>query len=112
MEREGRSWLVGSSRNDCDSQHGCERVDDRQIELCKRWFSQAEATEAPCLNSFWLKHVVENWAGEEISNGAVIIAAYQSGFPIGHDTDRETANVNIGVSTACVDEFDCGCGHP
>ena len=99
----------GVVRSDRDSHR---EVDPAQVSACVRWFERAEATGEPTVSSFWLKHVVEHWAGTFISNGAVILAAYQLGFPIGRDSAEVTANVSIGVATHCIDEFDCGCGHP
>jgi hypothetical protein len=88
------------------------QVDPAQVDACVRWFERAESTQEPTVSSFWLKHVVEHWAGTFISNGAVIIAAYKMGFPIGREPAESSANVTIGVATHCIDEFDCGCGHP
>ena len=87
-------------------------VDPAQVKACIRWFERAESTLEPTVSSFWLKHVVEHWAGTFISNGAVIVAAYKMGFPIGREPAESSANVTIGVATHCIDEFDCGCGHP
>jgi len=109
---EGLRLTVGQSGVVRDVSDAVDPIDDKQVKLCTDWFAQAKVTPTPSLNSFWLKHVVENWAGTFISNGAVIIAAYRAGFPIGRDSDNQTVNVTIGVSTESVDEFDCGCGHP
>lgn len=109
---EGLRLTVGQKGIVGDVDDVFDPVDDKQVELCTRWLSQAKATPTPTLNSFWLKHVVENWAGTFISNGAVIVAAHRAGLPIGRESDSRTANVTIGVSTDSVNEFDCGCGHP
>lgn len=89
-----------------------EPIDPQQLKLCQQWLSRAEPTPTPTLSSFWLKHVVENWAGAPISNGAIIVAAYQAGFPIAREANAKTGNVNIGLTSSDVEEFDCGCGHP
>ena len=102
----GQKGVVDSEATTLDA------IDEDQIKLCVRWLTQAEATSIPTLNSFWLKHVIENWAGTSISNGAVILAAYRMGIPIGRDADCLTANVTVAVAPQSVDEFDCGCGHP
>ena len=85
---------------------------ESQTELCRQWLSRAKPTTASKLSSFWVKHVVENWAGTPISNGALIVAAHAAGFPLSRDPDATHANVNIGLSSNDVEEFDCGCGHP
>ena len=61
---------------------------------------------------FGVKHVVENWAGQKISNGALIVAAYQAGFEIEKPADEAGANVTLGLDATDLREFDCGCGHP
>lgn len=83
-----------------------------EIEVCRKWLSRATVSNPPRLNSFWVKHVIEHWAGRTISNGALIVAAYEAGFQIGKEvTDRGT-NVTLGLHGTDIQEFDCGCGHP
>jgi len=83
-----------------------------EIEQCSRWFALAKSTRKPTVNSFWLHQFVQNWVGEPVSHGAVILAAHQSGVVIGRDPGQVAAHVSIGISTECIDEFDCGCAHP
>ena len=87
-------------------------LEPKQIELCKQWLSRATKSETPSISSFWVKHVVESWAGTSISNGALIVAAYEAGFPIARERNATDANVTIGLHSTDVEEFDCGCGHP
>ena len=89
-----------------------QEVDLAEVKLCLLWFDRARATEQPTVNSFWLGHVIQQWAGTSISHGAVIVAAHRMGFSIGREPGEVSANVTIGVATDCIDEFDCGCGHP
>ena len=89
-----------------------EPVDLNQVQECVRWFERAEATGEPAVSSFWLKHVVQHSVGSFVSNGAVIVAAHRRGFPIDREPADVSANVKIGVATHCIDEYDCGCGHP
>lgn len=49
--------------------------DERQVEVCRRFLSRCERTKHPHLHSYGLKHVVEGWADEYVSNGALIEAA-------------------------------------
>jgi hypothetical protein len=106
---DGQQLLI-SSQGVCFGEVTSDPVDPKQVEACLRWFKQASPTDTPNINSFWLKHVVENWAGMPISNGALIVAASQAGFVIGRESDSENANVEIGVAVNCINEFDCGCG--
>jgi hypothetical protein len=89
-----------------------EEVDIAHVKECIRWFDRAESTEEPTVSSFWLAHVVQASAGRSISNGAVIVAAHRMGFPIERGEGETSANVLIGVARHCIDEYDCGCGHP
>lgn len=89
-----------------------QEVDLKQVKQCLLWLDRAQATGEPTVSSFWLQHVVQQWAGMSISNGAVIVAAHRLGFAIGREPGDVSANVSIGVATHCIDEFDCGCGHP
>jgi hypothetical protein len=87
-------------------------VDVAQVKECVQWLGRAESTTEATVSSFWLKHIVQQSAGTFVSNGALIVAAHRMGFPIDRDLDEESANVKIGVAKHCVDEFECGCGHP
>lgn len=86
--------------------------DESQTKLCRQWLARATPTHDSSLSSFWVKHVIENWAGTPISNGALIVAAHETGFPISRESDATHPNVNIGLTSSDVEEFDCGCGHP
>lgn len=85
-------------------------IDPAQVRECLRWLDRAESSDQPTVSSFWLMHVVQHWAGSEISNGAMIVAAHRRGFPIARDPGETSANVLIGIARHCIDEFDCGCG--
>lgn len=87
-------------------------VCQNEIDLCRKWLSRATASSPPKFSSFWVKHVVENWAGEKISNGALIVAAFEAGFDIAKPYGEAGANVNLGLDATDIREFDCGCGHP
>ncbi|MAI73201.1 MAG: hypothetical protein CMM01_20160 [Rhodopirellula sp.] len=84
----------------------------KQIDLCLQWLSRATVASPPQFSSFWVKHVIENWAGQEISNGALIVAAFEAGFELSKPKDEEGSNVSIGLESTDLREFDCGCGHP
>ena len=85
-------------------------VDAEQIKWCVRWFAQFEPVESPTINCSWIAAVISRWAGMTIEEGAVILAASRSGFPIGSETKRRPSTINIGVDKQAVNEFDCGCG--
>lgn len=91
------------------------RFDDAfqaEVSRCRLWFAQARQSDPPKVNSFWLQQFLNHWAGERLSQGAVIVAAFQSGFSIGYETVGRTASVTIGISNDSINQFDCGCGHP
>jgi len=88
------------------------QIDQKEIDLCHQWLSRATIANPPQLSSFWIKHVVENWAGQNVSNGALIVAAFEAGFEIAKPKDEAGPNVAIGLDSTDIREFDCGCGHP
>ena len=49
--------------------------------------------------SYGLKHKAEEWAGEYISNGALIAAAIHLG--IRYERDKDSPNVVLAVSSKC-----------
>lgn len=87
-------------------------IPQKEIDLCRQWLSRASVAHPPQFSSFWVKHVVENWAGQNISNGALIVAAHQAGFEIAKPADEPGVNVTLGLDATDLREFDCGCGHP
>lgn len=109
---DGERLQIGAKGVVDQTDRSADPVDAEQIELCIRWFAGAKPTPEPTVSSFWLKHVVEHWAGTAISNGAVILAAQRVGLPIARDAGSRTASATIGVSADSINEFDCGCGHP
>lgn len=106
---DGQSLLIGSS-GVCQDEQDSQSVDPQQVLFCHRWFGQAIAADKPEVNSYWLRHYVSQWIGEEVSSGALILAAHEAGFPIGYDPATDNRNVTIGVSVQCMNEYDCGCG--
>ncbi|HBV64098.1 MAG TPA: hypothetical protein DEF45_13875 [Rhodopirellula sp.] len=102
------SGIVG----DPSTVEGNSVIPQKQIDLCHQWLSRATVARPPQFSSFWVKHVVENWAGQEISNGALIVAAFEAGFEISKPNNDPGANVSIGLDSIDLREFDCGCGHP
>lgn len=109
---DGKRLLIGPRGVVESFDTACSEVEAAQVEQCRRWFDQARATDEPTVNSFWLQHFIQHWAGQTVSNGAVILAAHQMGFPIGGPPADGSSNVTIGVALECIDEYDCGCGHP
>ena len=83
-----------------------------EISRCSSWFKQAKKSSTASVNSFWLQQFLQHWSGEKLSQGAVILAAHESGFEIRQLESSRTGSVSIGLATECIDQFDCGCGHP
>ncbi|QDV41414.1 hypothetical protein Enr13x_12530 [Stieleria neptunia] len=77
-----------------------EKPSPELVAICLRWLERAEKIKTPGLNSYGLKHAVERWAGEYVSNGAFILAAHELGFRMIPDdrTWRATLNVDVGIS--------------
>ncbi|MCA9137859.1 MAG: hypothetical protein KDB00_13900 [Planctomycetales bacterium] len=78
-----------------------EKPTPEMVDVCLRWLQRAEAgrIKTPTLNSYTLKHAVERWSREYISNGSFLIAADQLGFRMVQDdrTWRATLNMDIGI---------------
>ena len=80
-----------SKKSDCLFSHGFGRLSDadeppesEKVALCKIWLAEnAERRQVPkneCINSYTLKHRIEEELGEYISNGACIQAAIELGY--------------------------------
>jgi hypothetical protein len=59
-----------------------EEPDPEQVEICKRWLQEfaRPGSRWHIHSSYGLKHIVERWAGEYVSNGAFILAALELGY--------------------------------
>ncbi len=69
----------------------------REVVLCKEWLQQyayPTKTFRPH-SSYFLKHVVERWAGEYVSNGAFIQAALDLGYSIHRIDNSPNAVFNM-----------------
>jgi hypothetical protein len=56
---------------------------EEEVALCMAWleqFATPRKTVNPRMGSYGLKHVVERWAGNYVSNGAFILAAHRLGY--------------------------------
>lgn len=79
------------NQNGLESENG----DDpprKQVDICIEFlkqFCQEDASQT--INSYLLKHIVEDWADEYVSNGALIWAADE----LGYDYDAESLNAAI-----------------
>lgn len=59
--------------------------EEGQVRLCMEWlkrFARPRKTVNYRIGSYGLKHCVEGWDGDYVSNGAFIEAAYRLGFEI------------------------------
>ncbi len=95
-------------------------IDPGQVEICRRFLSACKPSKKAGVGSYGLKHVVERWASEYVSNGACIQAAIDLGLPVvpqfrgyslfqalagGSDSrfrDERPLNAYIGVSRGSV----------
>lgn len=85
-------------------------IDPEQIAICKRFLAQCKPTRTLRVFSYWLKHVIENWAGyidpggrrhyEYVSNGACIQAAIELGLAV--TSAGDSFNAYVGVSRRSV----------
>ena len=53
-----------------------------QIDRAAAWLRLLPRVKAPNLSSYWMKHVAEDWAGNYVSNGALIAAALMLGIVV------------------------------
>ena len=58
----------------------------RTVELCKQWL--ASSWPQRVTDSYALKHLVEQWCGEYIPNGALLAAAIELGIPVQRDSGQ------------------------
>lgn len=72
-----------------------------EVEHCIRWlrkFAIRTRTIRPHLSSYGYKHIVEEWAGYYICNGAFIVALYLEGYMTVSDIPGSlNVRTNIGV---------------
>jgi len=71
--------VVFSGEKFKDSQHTLFR-DESLFILCRRWLSAQRKVKSPTTSSYYLKHVVENWAQVYIPQGVFIAAAIDLGW--------------------------------
>jgi len=77
---------------------GFEPPSSVEVGLCREWitlFGYPRATFNRKIGSYWLKHAVEHWAGEYVSNGAFIKAALDLGYRVSPISDSPNAYFNI-----------------
>ncbi|MCS7260605.1 MAG: hypothetical protein NZ765_07475 [Anaerolineae bacterium] len=56
---------------------------EEAVMACLRWLEQcAKPAKRRSYSSYWLKHVVEEWCGDYIPNGAMIEAAIRAGYRV------------------------------
>jgi hypothetical protein len=75
---------------------------ESEVEACISFFNLCQPTKGGRVYSYWLKHVIENWAGSYVSNGACIEAARRLGLVLATGRRRQTLNCWIGVSRRSV----------
>lgn len=91
----------GGRRCDCPT----DAPDQEQIAWVMLWIERRslEPIRTPSMGSYHLKHVCERWAGDYISNGALIIAFHRCGFRQFADASTlGLRNTNICVSRKSV----------
>ena len=74
-----RTGLVHSTPSDPE-----EKLSENEIELCKEWLvkfaKRKNRRPGECVNSYYLKHVIEEAVDKYVPNGAAIQAALNLGF--------------------------------
>lgn len=124
---------IGEWQRDDTAASRRKRFDDDRAELVSdhavepflaslAFVSRVERTKTirPATNSYWLKHIAENYAcsypgGEKLGpvyvpNGLLIAAAIHAGFDVKPHTDdygRETLNVGFNMGKASLYDLDC-----
>lgn len=81
-----------------DKREACTPIDDNQAHHCRMWlikYGIRSKIQHYNTNSYSLKHTIENWCGEYISNGAVIKTCQQLGLGVKKGEDH---NANIALS--------------
>ena len=63
----------------------CEPPDPLEVAICREFLRLCVKTKTPRRGSYGLKHEIENWAGEYVSNGACIAAAILEGLVVSWD---------------------------
>lgn len=78
--------------------NGC-KIEPRanEVELAKSFLLTCKPTKTTFVSSYGLKHAAEEWAGEYISNGALITAAIEMGLGTKY-LPHYGPNVGIAVS--------------
>lgn len=63
------------------------------------WLRHIPRRKTVSLGSYWLKHQAERWAGDYISNGALIAAAIHLGFRVERIFETPNALINVAGRT-------------
>lgn len=74
ISSNGIEWPGG------DTSFAATAPDSHQVDLCRTFLARCWRTKHPRQGSYWMKHVVQNWAGEYVSNGALVQAALTLGI--------------------------------
>lgn len=61
-----------------------------EVNLCLEWLERVRHNSTPNRGSYSLKHDVEHWAGQYVTNGAFIAAALFAGVPRKLDSPNAT----------------------
>ena len=80
--------------------HKDDPITEEQVRICKEWiqqFCKQRKTINTKISSYWLKHEVEAWSRDSITNGAFIAAAIDSGYQYRQDGDSPNALFNVSV---------------
>jgi len=102
----------GSTRRLCSSKssrtpgHERDRArlgrSEEQVTRVRDWLiANVAPIKTPQIDSYGMKHVVEDAVGDYVSNGELIAAALMAGYPMGHP---HGPNVAFGMSKRDVDE--------
>lgn len=121
----GGYWKTEADRRSRFAEGRADLTSERSVEaflLALSFVQRVEPTKTirPATNSYWLKHIAENYAaaypdGEKlgpgyVANGLLIAAAMQAGFqlkPFVDDYGYETLNAGFNMSKASLYDLDC-----
>jgi hypothetical protein len=94
-ETTGKLYITADGLSDAPG----EEPAGENVEICINWLEEfAEPREGfGTRSSYALKHDVEEWAGEYVSNGSFIQAAHQLGYDVKRLGDGPNAVFNISV---------------
>jgi hypothetical protein len=72
-----------------------------EVAICRDFLDRCDRTKTARVDSYGLKHIIERWAGDYVSNGACLQAAVDLGLLI-KPYGRGSCNADLGISRRSV----------